>query len=183
MCSCLEVLWDRTRWVPTRGDIWLHSQLPSTRVYGDYQLIIAINWSILVNNRTRSAAECLVYSWFVHIFVLLKMGLYSGWKQCKLASSLIITNSNTNEIVSKINTHVENLTAPPSTTPAQIMPSSTLFTFEYNSTKYKVQNTKYKIQNVKYKIQNTKYKIQNTKYKNIKYKIQNTFLTQMQHTK
>ena len=41
-----------------RGGIWLQSQLPSTRVYGDYQLIIAINSSFLVNNRTRSAAEC-----------------------------------------------------------------------------------------------------------------------------
>ena len=41
-----------------RGGIWLHSQLPSARVYGDYQLIIAISSSILVNNRTRSAAEC-----------------------------------------------------------------------------------------------------------------------------
>ena len=48
------------RWcdVFIRGGIWLHSQLPSTRVHGDYQLIIAINSSILVNNRTRSAAEC-----------------------------------------------------------------------------------------------------------------------------
>ena len=52
-------------WIPlrrlrltNRGGIWLHSQLPSARVYGDYQLIIAINSSILVNNRTRSAAEC-----------------------------------------------------------------------------------------------------------------------------
>ena len=44
--------------VGSRGGIWLHSQLPSTRVYGDYQLIITINSSIRVNNRTRSAAEC-----------------------------------------------------------------------------------------------------------------------------
>ena len=44
--------------INTRGGIWLHSQLPSARVYGDYQLIIAINSSILVNNCTRSAAEC-----------------------------------------------------------------------------------------------------------------------------
>ena len=74
----------------------------------------------------------------------------------------IITNSNTNETIGKVNTHVQNLIAPPSTTPAQIMPSSTLFTFEYNSknTKYNIQNTKYKKQKTKYKIQNTKHKIQ-----------------------
>ena len=46
----------------TRGGIWLRSQLPSTRVYGDYQLKIAINSSILASNRTRSAAECHPYA-------------------------------------------------------------------------------------------------------------------------
>ena len=44
-----------------RGGIWLQSQLPSTRVYGDYPWIIAINSSFSVNNRTRSAAECHPY--------------------------------------------------------------------------------------------------------------------------
>ena len=44
-----------------RGGNRLQSQLPSTRVYGDYQLIIAINSSIFVNNRIRSAAECHLY--------------------------------------------------------------------------------------------------------------------------
>ena len=48
------------RHVFSRGGIWLHSQLPSARVYGDYQLIIAINSSILVKNRP--AAECHPYS-------------------------------------------------------------------------------------------------------------------------
>jgi len=52
-----EIISSKLR-ILTLGGIWLHSQLPSTRVYGDYQLIIAINSSILVNNRTRSAAEC-----------------------------------------------------------------------------------------------------------------------------
>ena len=42
----------------TRGGIWLQSQRPSAQVYGDYSLIIAINSSFSVNNRTRSAAEC-----------------------------------------------------------------------------------------------------------------------------
>ena len=42
----------------SRGGIWLHSQLPSARAYGDYQLKIAIKSSILANNHTRSAAEC-----------------------------------------------------------------------------------------------------------------------------
>ena len=41
-----------------RGGIWLQSQRPSARVYGNYSLIIAINSSFSVNNRTRSAAEC-----------------------------------------------------------------------------------------------------------------------------
>ena len=50
------------RHVFSRGGIWLHSQLPSARVYGDYQLINAINSSFLVNNRTRSAAECHPYN-------------------------------------------------------------------------------------------------------------------------
>ena len=45
----------------TRGGIGLHSQLSSARVYGDYQLIITINSSILVNNGTRLAAECHPY--------------------------------------------------------------------------------------------------------------------------
>ena len=45
-------------WVSTRGGIWLQSQRPSTRIYGDYQLIIAMNSSFSVNIRTRSAAEC-----------------------------------------------------------------------------------------------------------------------------
>ena len=44
-----------------RGGIWLQSQRPSTRVYGDYSLIIAINSSFSVNNRTHSAAECHLY--------------------------------------------------------------------------------------------------------------------------
>ena len=44
-----------------RGGIWLQSQLPSARIYGDYQLIIAINSSFSVNNRTRSAPECHPY--------------------------------------------------------------------------------------------------------------------------
>ena len=37
----------------TRGGIWLQSQRPNTRVYDDYSLIIAINSSFSVNNRTR----------------------------------------------------------------------------------------------------------------------------------
>ena len=45
----------------TRGGNWLQSQRPSARVYGDYSLIIAINSSFSVNNRTRSAAECHLY--------------------------------------------------------------------------------------------------------------------------
>ena len=54
--------WGCAVWyIDCTGGIWLHSQLPSARVYGDYQLIIAINSSILVNNRTRSAAECHLY--------------------------------------------------------------------------------------------------------------------------
>ena len=52
-----EIISSKLR-ILTLGGIWLHSQLPSTRVYGDYQLIIAINSSIVLNNRTRSAAEC-----------------------------------------------------------------------------------------------------------------------------
>ena len=47
--------------VSSRGGIWLQSQRPSTRVYGDYSLIIAINSSFSVNNRTRSAAKCHFY--------------------------------------------------------------------------------------------------------------------------
>ena len=30
---------DADKLIISRGGIWLHSQLPSTRVYGDYQLI------------------------------------------------------------------------------------------------------------------------------------------------
>ena len=45
----------------TRGGNWLQSQRPSARVYGDYSLIIAINSSFSVYNRTRSAAECHLY--------------------------------------------------------------------------------------------------------------------------
>ena len=40
--------------ITSRGGNWLQSQI----VYGDYSLIIAINSSFSVNNRTRSAAEC-----------------------------------------------------------------------------------------------------------------------------
>ena len=52
---------DSSEDMATRGGIWLQSQRPSTSVYGDYSLIIAINSSFSVNNRTRSAAECHLY--------------------------------------------------------------------------------------------------------------------------
>ena len=46
-----EIISSKLR-ILTLGGIWLHSQPPSTRVYGDYQLIIAINSSKSVNDRT-----------------------------------------------------------------------------------------------------------------------------------
>ena len=48
-CQCFVI---------SRGGNWLQSQLPSSRIYGDYSFIIAINSSFSVNNRARSAAEC-----------------------------------------------------------------------------------------------------------------------------
>ena len=40
-----------------RGGTRLQSQRPSVRVYGNYSLIIAVNSSFSVNNRTSAAAE------------------------------------------------------------------------------------------------------------------------------